>query len=108
MGVEGVAVGGGEESVGVVAGVEEVIEGETPDGALQLQLGGGGEQAGVLVVIGGDLRADEVVVGTEFETVDGIDGDGGVGAEVVVAVVLALVTAREVLGVVAAEGYFRP
>jgi len=105
--VEGVAVGGGEEGVGVVTSVEEVVEGETPDHALQFQLGGGGEKGGVLVLVARELAAHEVVVGTEFEAVDGIDGDGGMGAEVIVTVVLALV-AGKVLGIVAAESQFRP
>ena len=82
--VVGVAVGGREGGVGVVAGVEQVLEGEFPDGTFGLVLGGRTEDGGALVLVGGELLADDVGVNLQFEVVDGIEGevaDGGEGIE---------------------------
>ncbi len=77
---EGVVVGVGvdavEDGVGVVALVQEVIEFEAEDEALEFVLGGGVEEGHALVLVGGELAAHMVVVQREVEGDDGEDVDG--------------------------------
>jgi len=77
---EGVVVGVGvdavEDGVGVVALVEEVVEFEAEDEALEFVLGGGVEEGHVLVLVGSELTAHVVIVQGEVEGGDGEDVDG--------------------------------
>jgi len=77
---EGVVVGVGvdavEDGVGVVALVEEVVEFEAEDEALEFVLGGGVEEGHALVLVGGELAAHVVVVQGEVEGGNGENVNG--------------------------------
>ena len=82
--VVGVAVGGREGGVGVVTGVEQVLEREFPHSTFSLVLGGGTEDGGRFVLVGGQLLANDVGIHLQFQMVDGVDAqvaDGGEGIE---------------------------
>ena len=82
---EGVVVGVGvdavEDGVGVVALVQEVVEFEAEDEALEFVLGGGVEEGHALVLVGGALAAHVVVVYGEVEGSDGEYVDGAAVGE---------------------------
>ena len=74
--VVGVGIDAVEDGVGVVALVQEVIEFEAEDEALEFVLGGGVEEGHALVLVRGELAAHVVIVQGEVEGGNGEDVDG--------------------------------